>query len=151
MFTLFQTGYLRDLTGHHPEFSLAIRLLLLRAQASSGIFHFSAGHGWVRTWIAFVVDFSSSYKCLALWIMSLPRPILKIHVGLISRRVLGNLQRVPSCWYTSNCCTCWERNETAQEWKKNEHYVVPASIDSFPSKCFTSFNMFRWPTSGAQI
>ena len=34
----------------------------------------------------------SPCKCYEVWIMSLPRPILKIHVGLISRRVLGNLQ-----------------------------------------------------------
>ena len=77
---------------------LCLWLLLLRAEASSGIFHCSAGHGWVRPSIAAFVDVSSSHQRIELEIMGLPRPILKIHVGLISRRVLGNLQRVASCW-----------------------------------------------------
>ena len=38
----------------------------------------------------------------------------------------------------------------AQEWKKNEHYVVPALRFVF-IKCFIPFSMFRRPTLGAQM
>lgn len=41
---------------------LCLWLLLLRAEASSGIFHCSAGHGWVRPSIAAFVDVSSSHQ-----------------------------------------------------------------------------------------
>ena len=62
---VYSFSYLEGLMGHHDEF-LCLWLLLLRAQASSGIFHCSAGHGWVRPSIAAFVDVSSSHQRIVL-------------------------------------------------------------------------------------